>query len=99
MLYGLDALAHGGAVALAALLPALVLFWRLTARLAGGPRALRPFVACCAAYGAIAAAGGGWAIGMERRGFADEAMAGALILGAAGLLVAFLILLLFPHKA
>ena len=99
MYYGLDALAHGGAAALLAVLPAVILFWRATARLAGGPRALRPFVACSAAYGVIAAVGGAWAIGFERQGFADEAVAGALVVGAAAVLVAFLILLLFPHKA
>jgi hypothetical protein len=99
MLYGLDAMAHGALAALVALLPAVVLFWRATARLAPGARALRPFVACCAAFGVAAAAGGLWALGFERSGYADEAMAGALILGGAAAVVAFLILLLLPRKA
>ncbi len=99
MVHGLDALAHGAAAALVAILPACWLFWRLTPRLAAGHRALRPFIACCAAYGAIAAAGGIWAAGFERSGYADEAMAGTLLAGAAFAVIAFLILLLFPRKA
>lgn len=99
MLYGLDAMAHGALAALVALLPAVVLFWRMTGPLASGGRALRPFVACCAAFGLAAAAGGTWALGFERPGYADEAMAGALILGGVAALVAFVILILFPRKA
>ena len=98
-MYGLDALAHGAAAALVALLPAAFLFWRLTALLASGHRALRPFVTCCAAYGAMVAAGGVWALGFERPGYADEAMGGALVAGAAFAVIAFIILLLFPRKA
>lgn len=99
MFYGLDAMAHGAAAALAALLPAAWLFWRLTARLGAGPRALRPFVATCATYGAMAAAGGVWAVGFERSNYADAAMGGALIGGAVFALLAFLLLLLFPRQA
>ena len=99
MMYGLDAMAHGAVAAGIIVLPAVILFWQLTARLAAGPRALRPFVSCSATFGAMAAAGGIWALGFERNSFADEAMAGTLIGGAACALLAFLILLLFPHKA
>lgn len=99
MFYGLDALAHGATAALLTMLPATFLFWRLTARLAAGPRALRPFVACSAAYGAMIAVAGIWAVEFERPGFADEAMSGALVAGGAALVVVFLILLLLPRKA
>ncbi|MBP0463745.1 hypothetical protein J5Y09_07470 [Roseomonas sp. PWR1] len=99
MYYGLDALAHGAVAALVALLPALLLFWRITAPLAAGPRALRPFVTGCAAFGVVMAVAGTYALGFERSGFADEAMGGALIAGGAAILVAFLILLLLPRKA
>jgi hypothetical protein len=99
MFYGLDALAHGATAALLTMLPATFLFWRLTARLAAGPRALRPFVACSAAYGAMIAVAGTWAVNFERPGFADEAVSGALVAGGAALLVTFLILLLLPRKA
>lgn len=99
MYYGLDAMAHGATAAFVALLPALWLLWRLTALLAAGHRALRPFVTCCGAYGLAMAAAGAWAVSFERAGFADEAMAGALMGGGASALVAFLILLLFPRKA
>ena len=98
-MYGLDALAHGAVAALVALLPAVLLFWRLTPPLAAGPRALRPFVACAAAFGAMMAAAGVYALGYERRGYADEAMGGALIAGGAAILISFLILLLLPRKA
>lgn len=98
-MYGLDALAHGAVAALVALLPAVLLFWRLTAPLAAGPRALRPFVTCCAAFGVMTAAAGTYALGYERSGFADEAMGGALVAGGAAILIAFLILLLLPRKA
>ncbi|WP_198375273.1 hypothetical protein [Neoroseomonas rubea] len=99
MYYGLDALAHGAVAALVALLPAVLLFWRMTAPLAAGPRALRPFVACSAAFGAMAAFAGAYALGYERSGYADEAMGGALVAGGGAILVAFLILLLLPRKA
>jgi hypothetical protein len=99
MFYGLDALAHGATAALIAFAPATFLFWRLTARLAAGPRALRPFVACCAAFGAMIAVAGLWAVNFERPGYADEAVAGALAAGGAALVIAFLILLLLPRKA
>jgi len=98
MFYGIDALAHGAIAALVALLPAVVLFWRVTGPL-GWSRALQPFVTCCAAFGVAMMAAGVWALGFERNGYADEAMAGALILGGAGAVIAFLILLLFPRKA
>jgi hypothetical protein len=98
MFYGIEAMVHGAVAALAALLPAVLLFWWLTAPLAAGHRALRPFVTACAAYGAMAAVGGVWALGFERRGYADEAMNGALIIGAAAALLAFLLLLLLPRK-
>lgn len=98
MFYGLDALAHGATAALVALLPALFLFWRLTARLAPGQRALRPFVTCCAAYGIAVAVAGTWATNFERSGYADEAVAGALIGGGIALVIAFLILLALPHQ-
>lgn len=99
MLYGLDALAHGATAALITMLPAMVLFWRLTRLLAAGHRALRPFVACSAAYGAMIAVAGTWAVNFERPGFADEAVSGALIAGGAALVVTFFILLLLPRKA
>lgn len=99
MYYGLDALAHGAVAALVALLPAVVLFWRIAAPLAAGPRALRPFVACAAAFGAMMVVAGVYALNFERSGFADEAMGGALVVGGAAVVIAFLILLLFPRKA
>ena len=98
MLYGLDALAHGATAALIGLLPALPLFWWLTRNLAG-PRVLRPFVTCCAAFGIAMAVAGTWAVNFERSNFADDAVAGALIGGGIAAAVAFLILLLFPRKA
>lgn len=97
-LYGLDALMHGGIAMTIVLLPAVVLFWRLTGTLRGG-RALRPFVTVVASYGAACAGAGLWAFNFERPSFVDEAMAGALIIGAVLGLVAFLILLLLPRKA
>lgn len=98
MYAGLDALFEGAIAALLLLLPTVVLFWRLTARLASGPRALRPAITCCAAYGVMAAAGALWAFNAQRPGLADEAMAGLLIVGAIGLVLAFLTLLLFPRN-
>jgi hypothetical protein len=97
MYAGLDALVQGAVAALVVVLPALVLFWRLTARLAAGPRALRPFVTGCASYGAIAAAGGAWAFASFRPSLVDEAIAGLLLTGAAAALLGFLVLLLFPR--
>jgi len=96
---GLDALAEGAVAALVLLLPALALFWWLTARLATGPRALRPAIACCAAYGVMAATGALWAFTAQRPSLVDEAVAGLLIAGALALVVAFLVLLLFPRGA
>jgi hypothetical protein len=98
MLYGLDALAHGATAALIALPPLIWLFWWLTALLGAGARALRPFVACCAAYGFAVAVAGTWAINFERAGYADEAVAGALIGGGIFALIAFLILLALPRR-
>ena len=99
MYYGIDALAHGATAALVALPPALGLFWWMTPLLAGGHRALRPFVATCAAYGAMIAVAGTWAINFERGGFADEAVAGALIGGGIFALIAFVILLALPRRS
>jgi hypothetical protein len=96
MYYGLDALAHGAVAALVVLLPAVALFWLLTRGL-DGPRALRPFVTVCAAYGVAAGGAGLWAGNFERPNFVDEAMTGALIIGAVAGVVAFLILLLLPR--
>lgn len=97
-LYGLEAMAHGATAALIGFLPAVLLFWRLTRGLAG-PRVQRPFVAVCAAYGIAIAVAGTWAMNFERGGFADEAVAGALIGGAIAGLAALLILLLFPRSS
>lgn len=99
MYYGLDALAHGAIAALIALLPAVAFFWRITRPLAAGPRPLRPFVACCAAFGVTIAVAGTWAVTIERVGYADEAVSGALVVGGAAAVIAFLILLLLPRKA
>jgi hypothetical protein len=96
---GLDALFEGAVAALVLVLPAVVLFWRMTARLSPGPRALRPAVTCCAAYGAIAGAGALWAFNAQRPSLVDDALAGLLIMGALALVVAFLTLLLIPRKA
>jgi hypothetical protein len=96
---GLDAMFEGAVAALLMVLPAVVLFWRLTALLAPGPRALRPAIACCAAYGAMAAAGALWAFNAQRPSLVDDALAGLLIMGALAAAVAFLVLLLFPRKA
>lgn len=98
MFYGLDAMAHGATAALVALPPAIWAFWRLTGLLAAGARALRPFIACCAAYGVTTAAAGTWAVNFERSGFADEAVAGALIGGGLFALIGFLILLGLPRR-
>jgi hypothetical protein len=98
MYVGLDALFQGAIAALLLVLPAVVLFWRLTARLSPGPRALRPAVTCCAAYGAMAAAGALWAFNWQRPHLVDEAIAGLLIVGALAAVLAFLTLLLFPRK-
>jgi len=98
MYYGLDALAHGAVAALVVLLPALVLFWRLTRGLPG-PRPQRPFVAACGAYGIAVGGAALWAAGFERHAFIDEAIAGGMIVGALAAFVAFLILMLFPRKA
>jgi hypothetical protein len=96
---GLDALFEGAVAALVLVLPAVVLFWWLTSRLSSGPRALRPAVTCCSAYGVMAAAGALWAFNAQRPSVVDDAMAGLLIMGALALVVAFLTLLLFPRKA
>ncbi|MBR0680073.1 hypothetical protein GXW74_06210 [Roseomonas eburnea] len=97
MYAGLEALAQGAAAALIIGLPAVVLFWITTRRLGFGPRALRPFVTCSAAYGAIAAFGGLWAFWSLRPSLVDDAMAGVLLGGGILFAVAFLTLLLFPR--
>ena len=74
----------------------VALFWLLTRGL-DGPRALRPFVTVCAAYGVAAGGAGLWAGNFERPNFVEEAMTGALIIGAVAGVVAFLILLLLPR--
>ena len=99
MYAGLDALFEGAVAALLILPAPLVLFWRLTARLAPGPRALRPAITCCAAYGVMAAAGALWAFNAQRPSLADEAIAGLLIVGGLACVIAFLTLLLFPRGA
>ncbi len=99
MLYGLDALAHGAIVAMIAVLPATLLFWRLTPGLSAGARALRPFVACSAAFGLVAVAGALFALNFERGHYEDEAMAGALLVGGALQLLAFAVLLLLPRRS
>lgn len=97
MYAGLDAL-FAGAIAALVILPApLVPFSRLTERLAPGPRALRPAVACCAAYGVMAAVGAPWAFHALRPKPVDEAIAGLLLVGALAAVLAFLALLLFPR--
>ena len=98
-LYGLEAMVRGALAALAALLPASWYFWRWAATLAPGHRALRPFVTCCMAYGAMVVSGAIWALGFEREGYASNAMAGALVGGAIAGLLTFLILLMIPRKA
>jgi hypothetical protein len=99
MYAGFDALFDGAVAALVLVLPAVALFWWLTARLSSGPRALRPAIACCAAYGAVAAAGALWAFQVQRPNLVDDAMLGLLVMGGLALVVAFLVLLLFPRKA
>lgn len=99
MYAGLDALFEGAIAALILMLPAVVLFWRMTALLGPGARALRPAVTCCAAYGVMAAVGGLWAFNAQRPHLADEAITGLLIMGALVAVLAFLTLLLFPRKA
>jgi|GEM_PF-3128515 len=99
MFRGLNVPAHGATAALIGLVPATFLFWRLTARPDPGPRAPRPFVACVAAFGAMAVVAGAWAIRHERPGFAGEAVSGAMVAGGAAVTIVFLILLLFPRKA
>lgn len=98
VLYGIDAVLHGALVALATLLPAIWWFWRRAAPFADGHRALRPFVACCGTFLAILAAGGVFALGFEREGYAGNVMVGALVGGAVLLVLAFLILLMLPRK-
>ncbi|WP_198371237.1 hypothetical protein [Roseomonas rosulenta] len=95
---GLEAMAQGAVAALVIILPAVVLFWRMTGRLGAGPRALRPFVTCCAGFGAVAAFGSLWAYATFRPGLVDDAMAGLLLMGGLAALVAFLTLLLFPRR-
>ena len=96
-LYGLEAIAHGATAALIVFIPGVVLFWWLTGSLTGA-RALRPFVTVAAAYGIAVGLAGLWAANFERSNFVDEAMSGALMGCALAALVAFLILLLFPHR-
>lgn len=98
MYYGIDALLHGATAAIAVFVPAVVLFWWMTRSMAGS-RPVRPFVTVCAAYGIAAGGAGLWAGNFERPSFVDEAMTGAMIIGALAAFVAFLILLLFPRKA
>jgi hypothetical protein len=95
---GLDALFRGAIGAALATPVALLLFWRLTRALVGAPRWLRPFLACWASYGAVAAVCAIHAYGFERQSFVDEAMAGSLIIGGLILLPAFLLLLLVPPR-
>jgi hypothetical protein len=99
MYAGLDALFEGAIAAVILVLPAVVLFWRMTALLGVGARALRPAVTCCAAYGVMAAVGGLWAFQAQRPDLADEAMIGLLVVGGVVATLAFLSLLLFPRKA
>jgi hypothetical protein len=99
MMPGLDALFEGAIAAPLLLLPAVAVFWRLTAPLAPGPRALRPAIACCAGYGAMAATGALWAFTAQRPSLVDDALAGLFLMGALAAVVAFLVLLLFPRKA
>ena len=98
MYYGLDALMHGAVAMLIGFLPAVALFWVLTRGL-GGPRVQRPFVAVCAAFGIAQGGASLWAMHFERQGYADEAVGGALMIGAAGALVGFLILLMLPRAS
>jgi hypothetical protein len=76
---------------------ALVLFWRLARGLAAGSRALRPFVTCVAAFGAMSGLGAIWFFAMEPSRLIDEALAGLMLTGASALLIGFLVLLLFPR--
>ena len=97
--YFLDAMMHGMIAAAVPAIPALMLFWRLTRLLAAGHRALRPFVACCAAFGASLLVGGLYAVHFERTGFEDEAVLGAMIGGGALQALFFLILLFIPRRS
>ncbi|MGG5821158.1 hypothetical protein [Falsiroseomonas sp. HW251] len=95
---GLDALFRGAVGAVLATPIALFLFWQLTRPMVGTPRWLRPFLVCWASYGAVAAVCAIYAYGFERMSLVDDAMAGALIMGALILLPAFLLLLLVPPR-
>jgi hypothetical protein len=99
MLYGLDALFHGAVIALFVAVPATILFWSLTRPLAPGARWARPLVTAWAGFGLTAALGALYALAFERVNFEDEAMAGAMIVGGAAQLLAFLILLALPRRS
>jgi hypothetical protein len=95
MMYsGLDALARGATVALAAALPGLLLAWLATVPMRDGSRALRALVIAVATLGVMMAAAGAVALGMEQRDFADDLLGGALMAGGAAAAVLFLLLLL-----
>jgi hypothetical protein len=95
---GIDALFRGAIAAVLTMPAALFLFWRLAHPLGVGRRWPRPFIACWASFGVIAAVGTLYAYQFERASFVDEAMTGALIMGGLLLLVAFLLLLLIPPR-
>lgn len=96
MLYGLDALAHG---ALAALVTAPVVTW-LAWRVGAGAAPLRRlWLALFAGYGATALATLAGSLLLERRGFKDEAVLGALLLGLLLQAIACPILFLASRKA
>jgi hypothetical protein len=95
---GLDAMLRGTIVAAVTMPLSLYLFWRLAYPLGVGRRWPRPLLACWASFGAIAAMGTLYASVFEYTSVMDDAMVGALIIGAVLLLPAFLLLLLIPPR-
>jgi hypothetical protein len=100
MYYGLGVLVEGAVVAVVATLPCAYVFWRATAPMRGGSRALRGLVIALASYGVMLLAAGIYGLTMVRPGYADNAVAGASIAGGMVATLLFLVLLLvLPRRA
>jgi hypothetical protein len=95
---GLDAMLRGAIVAAVTMPVSLYLFWRLAYPLGVGRRWPRPFLACWASFGVVAAIGALYALIYEYISVMDDALNGTLIVGALLLLPAFLLLLLIPPR-
>lgn len=91
---GLEAFLDGGIIALASAVPAVPLLRRATARMRGGPRALRALVIAGGSVLAMVVLVVAWAVIALRPGLLRPALEGALMASGAGSVAIFLVLLL-----